>query len=267
MPSPSIEYCVVGRLWSGRGVEEWPREQTAQMQSPPRGCADLLCMCCNNNVVFALAALVQHISCRFDGFQPDRRREREREITTEGALMAQKIKNADQFIKANAWNSGEKSLIDPWMWELNLKLPGGPHLAPPLAADTLTRPGTGRDGRREAGLASGTRLFCCKALFIIHLIWKTDCEATAQLSVSNKAQTQIIHERAKEKAAERGGKIISERRQRDSSWQGLEKNKKTKHVRVRRCHLSGHSAVTWPSFRVTAGRRPCCNCGSKPEND
>lgn len=45
------------------------------MQSPPGGCDDLLCMCCNNNLVFALAALVQHISRRFDGFQGDRGRE------------------------------------------------------------------------------------------------------------------------------------------------------------------------------------------------
>lgn len=76
--------------------------------------------------------------------------------------------------------------------------------------------GTGRQGSRR------TRLFCCRALFIIHLIWKTDCEATAQLSASNKAQTQIIHEQAKEKAAERGGKIIRQRRQQESSWRGPE---------------------------------------------
>lgn len=145
--------------------------------------------------------------------------------------------------------------------EITWRRPAGPS----PATGTLTRPGRDGPGAGRQG-SRGTRLFCCRALFIIHLIWKTDCEATAQLSASNKAQTQIIHEQAKEMAAERGGKIISERRQRDSSWQGPKiKKKKNKHVRARRRHLSGHSVVMWSSFWVTAGQWPSCNCGSEPE--
>lgn len=49
------------------------------------------------------------------------------------------------------------------------------------------------------------QLFCCTALFIIHLIWKTDCKPTAQLSSSNKARAQIIHDAAKKRQQDERG--------------------------------------------------------------
>lgn len=106
MPSPSIEYCIVGRLREGEEWKSGGESRQRKCNHLPEG-VQTCCVCCYNNLVFALAALVQHISRRFDGFQGDG----EREITTEGALTAEKKKllNSIQLIKANARNSGVKA--------------------------------------------------------------------------------------------------------------------------------------------------------------
>lgn len=62
------------------------------------------------------------------------------------------------------------------------------------------------------------QLFCCSALFIIHLIWKTDCKPTAQLSSSNKARAQIIHDAAKKLQQDERGENNSKRHPR-GGWQ------------------------------------------------